>query len=54
MNIFLILSCVLLGWHYVIDVIAGIALLTLGSYCLWHSRLLIEEQEKPSTSGYRG
>jgi hypothetical protein len=36
LNLLLIASCVLLGWHYLIDVIAAIALLALGFYCLKH------------------
>ena len=34
-NVLLVASCVLLGWHYFVDVLGGLLLLLLGFFCLY-------------------
>ena len=55
-NLLLMASCVLLGWHYVVDVVGGMVLLGMGFYCLRlckrsaRRRGSLGEQESPRCS----
>jgi hypothetical protein len=46
-NIILIASCILLGWHYPIDVLSGVLLTAVGYYFLIRSKKSFKGQAKP-------
>jgi hypothetical protein len=44
-NCFMLVSCVLLGWHYVLDIVSGVALFALSYYYL--NKVIISAEKSP-------